>query len=387
MKQYDLLITNGTVIDPAHSLHQQLDVALAGGRVAAVAPALPPSSARQVLDASGLLVLPGLIDLHTHLFAGVSFLGVEPDPNCLAKGVTTAVDAGSAGASDFAGFRRYVIDASQTRIYAFLNISALGMLTDLVGELEDLRYADADRAVAVAKEHRDRIVGIKVRLSRAFVGENGLEPLRRARAAADRLELPLMVHVGNTPAPLAEILDQLEPGDVLTHCYHGNAEGILDDQGRVLPAARHAVTRGVVMDVGHGRGSFSFAVAERALEQGFLPGTISSDLHTQNIHGPVFDLATTLSKFLHLGLTLSEVVTMATARPAAVMGWTGELGTLAKGARGDLVLMRLEEGQFRFEDTKGDVRIGHRRLAPQGIIKDGKVYAFRPSVGNRRQTS
>jgi dihydroorotase len=243
-------------------------------------------------------------------------LGVEADPNCLRRGVTTAVDAGSAGASTFPAFHRYIIEVAATRVVAMLNISTIGMARDdggeeAIGELEELRWANVDRAIEVARAYAGAIVGIKVRLGPGQVGPDPAqcrEALRRAQQAADAIGKPTMVHIGATTVPLDEILGALKRGDIITHCYHGRDQGILDERGQVRPAVRQAVERGINFDVGHGAGSFNWGVARQALEQGLLPGTISSDIHTWNIAGPVYDLATTASKFLHLGVPLLEVL-------------------------------------------------------------------------------
>ncbi|MFH1572073.1 MAG: amidohydrolase/deacetylase family metallohydrolase [Gemmatimonadota bacterium] len=378
---YDLLITSGTLIDPAQGLHARRDVAFAGGTVAAVAESLDATQAREVVDAAGCLVTPGLIDLHVHVFPGVSHLGIEPDPHCLARGATTVVDAGSAGADTFAGFRKYVIEVSQTRILATLNISTQGMLSPHVGELQLLEYADVDRCCRTIEQHRDLILGVKVRLTRdSIVSQRcGLEPLHRARAAADAAGLPVMVHPNMAWADsLDDVLALMRPGDLLTHTYHGSACGILDGDRRVRPAVLEAVERGVLLDVGHGAGSFAWDVVEPALEQGLLPHTISSDLHTGNLHGPVFDLATVCSKFLHLGLSLDEVFRRVTAVPAGVIGMADRIGTLAPGAWGDAVVFELRQGRFELQDAPRQTRTGRQKLEPVTAIKGGRVYRQRP---------
>lgn len=372
---YDLVISGGTVIDPSSGLHERRDVAVRDDRIAAVEPAIDSAQAREVIDAGGLIVTPGLVDLHTHLFWGVSHYGVDPDTACLAKGVTTAIDAGSAGAQTFAGFRRYVIDVVSTRILAFENISVLGMITARVGELEDLRYASPADAVAVAQEHRDVVVGIKVRLGYQMVGAEGLPALRLAREAADRLDLPLMVHIIDLPEPLSEMLPLLRGGDIITHCFHGERNGILDSAGRVLPAVRDAAARGVHFDVGHGVGSFSFAVGERALADGLPPDTISSDLHAHNIAGPVFDLATTLSKFLHLGMDLDAVIARATSAPARAIGWAGRIGSLAPGVTADVAIFELAEGRFSLVDATGQSVEARQKLIPRRVVRAGRLVS------------
>ncbi|HXJ81787.1 MAG TPA: amidohydrolase/deacetylase family metallohydrolase [Candidatus Methylomirabilis sp.] len=365
-----MLIRGGRVLDPAQGLDDLRDVRIEGGRVAALGTDLRPAPGENVLDAAGLLVTPGLIDLHVHVFPGASHYGIEPDPHCLATGTTTVVDAGSAGALTFGAFRKYVIEVAETRILPFLNISATGMLSPDVGELEDLRFVDKGKALQTIEAHRDLIRGVKVRLSRELVGNNARAGLGIAREAAEAARLPLMVHPGDTPIGLGEILGALRPGDVLTHCFHGREEGVLD-VGSVRPEARTAVERGVIFDVGHGRGSFSFTTARRALAQGLAPGTISSDLHIYNVAGPVFDLATTMSKLLALGLSLAEVVRMTTAAPARALGEADTIGTLRPGAAADVTLLRIESGTFTFMDSHGEALVAGNRLVPMRVVRGG----------------
>ncbi len=367
-----MLIRSGTVIDPGQGLHGRHDVRLDVERIVELGDGLTPRPGEEVVDARDRLVLPGLIDLHVHVFWGASHYGIEPDPHCLGTGTTTVVDAGSAGAHTFAAFRRYVIDVSATRIVPFLNIGATGMVSPDVGELEEIRHIDRAAALRTIEAHRDLIRGVKVRLSRDLVGANARVALKTARETGEAAGLPIMVHVGDTPVPLAEILDELRPGDVITHCYHGREEGILDTRGMVIQAARRAAARGVLFDVGHGKGSFSFRVARQALSQGFRPGTISSDLHVYNLDGPVFDLATTMSKFLHLGLSLDEVVALTTAAPAQVIGHDRALGTLRPGAAGDVTLLALREELSTLEDSVGERVEGTQRLVPSGTVRAGR---------------
>ena len=240
---YDLLLTNGTVIDPAAGVHEKKDIAFSGGCVAAVLDSGAEAEAKRIIDVRGLLVTPGFIDLHVHVFSGVTHYGIEVDPTCLARGVTTALDAGSSGALTFPGFRKYVIDVCDTRLFALLNISGLGLVTGQetqppLGELEELQYCDVGAAVKMIEANRDRILGVKVRLSHflAAGGKNELAALKRAREAADAVGLPLMVHSPLSSLTTPRILDELRPGDILTHCFHGHgAGGILDDDLQVLP--------------------------------------------------------------------------------------------------------------------------------------------------------
>jgi dihydroorotase len=377
MAQYDLLLKGGTLVDPAQQVHAPRDVAFAQGHVAAVAEDIPTAQAERVVDASGRLVIPGMIDLHVHVFEGVSHYGIPPDPTCLAHGVTTAVDAGCAGADTFDGFRKYVIDVSATRILAQLNISSQGMISPLIGELDDLRWANVSRALQAIERHRDVILGIKVRLTRnTIVGQSaGLTPLYRAREAADAAGLPIMVHPNDAwCASLDDVLAVMKAGDIVTHCYHGRSTGILDDAGNVRRAVREARERGVLFDVGHGQGSFSWQVCERALAQGFPPSTISSDLHAYSLPGPAFDLITTVTKFLHLGLSLDDALARVTSVPAQIVKMAGQIGTLAVGAWGDAVVLRLEEGSFELLDCHQQARLGRQRLVPEVVIRAGSVY-------------
>lgn len=374
---HEIIIKGGTVIDPAQGLHGRRDVAIAGGRIAAIEESIPDGDALDVIEAGGLLVLPGLVDLHVHVWWGVAHLAIEADPHSLARGATTIVDAGSAGANTFAGFRRYVIDRVEARTLAFLHISGMGQLDRDIGELEDIRWARVDQAVEAARAHSDVIVGIKVRLTEGIVGRNDLIALDRAIEAADYIGKPVMIHIGGTHHPLEEILGRLRDGDVVTHSFTANPPGIITDAGRVLPAAIEARERGVIFDVGHGAGSFGFRVAEQALEHGFTPGTISSDVHRYNVRGPVYDLATTLSKFLHLGLSLDEVVALGASRPAAAIGRAGEVGTLRVGAEADIAVMRLEEGRFTLRDARGDEREAARLLVPVVTLRRGRRHEAR----------
>jgi dihydroorotase len=381
MTEHDLLLSGGTVIDPASGRHGRADVAVAGGSISAVEPSLPTTAAGDVIDATGLLVVPGLVDLHVHVYWGVADLSVEADPTCLGRGATTVVDAGSAGANTFPGFRRFVVDGSRGRVLAYLNISATGQIDPFLGELHDLRFVDPERAAAVALANPDVIVGFKVRVSEMLAGPNGLIGLDRALDAGRATNLPVMVHIGGTPFDIEEVLGRLRPGDIVTHAYTGWRPGIVTDGGRVVAAAREARERGVRFDVGHGAGSFTWPIAEAALADGFRPDTISSDLHRFNIASPVHDLATTLSKFLLLGMSLDDVIAMATTAPAAALGTAGSgLGTLAIGAEADVTVLGLEEGRFDLTDSAGTTREARQRLVPVAVFRAGQRVPIEPLV-------
>ncbi len=381
--RYDMIIKGGRVIDPSQSVSAPRDVAIAGNKIARVDADIPAAEGRLTLDARGKIVTPGLVDIHVHVYDGVAPLGIPADPNCIAKGATTVVDAGSAGAHTFPAFRRLVINTAETRVFALLNISVVGQSTlsedNPWGELLDLRYANPKLAVKTIEQNRDAIVGMKVRLSRNIAGEHDVAALRLAREAAEAAGLPLMAHIGGTASSLPDILKELKKGDVITHAFHGNSGGILDGGGRVLPQVRKVVEDGVRLDVGHGRGSFSWRVMEAAMKQGVLPGTISSDVHQFNVAGPVFDLATTLSKFLHLGMPLEEVIERATVNPARTFRFPHNPGTLRVGAEADVAVFEVREGDFELTESdtgRGapEKRIGHRKLVPVATVKAGKLY-------------
>ena len=348
---YDLLVTGGTVVDPSQGINELLDVAFHNGKVATVGKSIPDSKAMEVVDAHGKYVVPGLIDLHVHNYWGVSHYGIDPDITNISKGVTTAIDAGSAGAATFAAFRKYVLERADTRLYALLNISLTGMISRNIGELEELRYADVGQASRVGNQNRDYIIGIKARLSEDITHEHDTESIKRALEAAQAIGGFVMIHVGNTATPMEKLVELLRPGDVVTHSFHGNKSGILDDAGKVIDSFIDARNRGVVFDVGHGAGSFSFEVAERALADGFYPGNISSDLHVYNVEGPVFDQVTTISKFMWLGMSLYEVIRLTTETTAQTIGRSDKLGTLKPDSIGDAAILSLDCGRFTLTDS------------------------------------
>ncbi|MCO5222099.1 MAG: amidohydrolase/deacetylase family metallohydrolase [Thermomicrobiales bacterium] len=372
---FDLVIQNGRLIDPGAGIDGYFDVGLRNGKVAAVGPKIDPGGARTV-DARDKLVTPGLVDAHVHVYEGVSHYGIPPDPTCLAHGATTVLDAGSAGADTFTGFRKYIIEASETRILAMLNISSMGMLAEEVGELDDIKWANIPKALATIEANRDVILGVKVRLSRDLncSEASGIRPLFLAREAADAAGLPLMIHPQDSWAEsIDQVLAVLREGDIMTHMYHGMRHGILDEDGRIRASVQAARDRGVRFDVGHGQGSFNWDVCSTAMAQDFLPDTISSDLHSHNVEGPVFDLITTVSKFLLLGMPLNEALQRVTVEPAKTVGMPGQIGTLAVGAEGDVVVIEEREGRFDLVDSHDIVRQSPLALVPTAVIKGGRV--------------
>jgi len=371
---FDLVLSGGTLIDPANGLRARRDIAVADGRVAAVEPEIDADRAMQSLDVSGLLVTPGLVDMHAHVYVGVCPLVVPVDEVAPASGVTTVVSTGDAGAHTFAGFRRLIVSQARTRVYAFVHISTIGLAGWEVGEMVNLDYADPDKAARVVRENRDICLGVKVRQGSQMVGDHGLEPLRRAIAAAEMSDSPVMVHIGAAPTPLPDILDLLRPGDIVTHCFTGTGRGILDGEGRVLDEVRAARARGILFDVAHGMGSFDFAVAEAALGQGFPPDFISSDLHSGCVNGPTFDLPTTVSKFLLMGMPLDEAIRLATIGPATIIDREPGLGTLGIGAPGDIAVFALDDTPTVFTDAIGQTRTGPRGLVPRHTVTRGRLW-------------
>jgi dihydroorotase len=371
--RFDLVLKGGHLIDPGTGQEGLRDVGFSAGRVAAVDREIPADAGRQTIDVTGAYVSPGLIDLHAHAFIAGHDLGLEMDAICRSTGVTTLCDAGSTGAANFAGLREYVMARSETRVLAFLHVAAIGLTHLGIGEHCLLEYADADLAAGVAREHRDVILGVKVREQIEVVAAHGLEPLRRGLRAAESAGLPVIVHINNPPVEYGEVLALLRPGDIVSHFLHGRGSGILDGQGRVKESVAGARARGVVFDVAHGRNHVNFPLARRAFAQGFFPDTISSDLTRPGHVGIVKDLPTTLSKFLSLGMPLGDVLRAATTAPARAIGRGSELGTLARGACGDAAVFVVEEGRFAYEDADGNTMEGDRRWTPRLTVRGGRV--------------
>ena len=368
--QFDLLIKGGEVVDDASGLSGRRDVAVRRDRIAAVDRDIPADSAFRVIDASGLYVTPGLIDLHTHVYHGATYWGVDADQIGPRTGVTTFIDAGSAGALSLQGFRRFIIDRAQVRISAYLNISSIGLVAQDF-ELANLNYCDVDLFELVANENRDILHGVKVRMGASTLGTGGLEPLKRAREAAERCGYPMMVHIAMAPPELTEILDLLRPGDVITHCFTGATMKIVDDKGAPLESVRRAIDSGIVLDIAHGAGAFTYKTADAALAAGIKPHAISTDIHQLSIAGPMFDMPTCLSKFLLLGFSLGETIALGTTAPAEILGLDGR-GTLKPGAHADIALFHLLDGQFPLYDVAHEARTGKKLLVNALTIIGGR---------------
>lgn len=378
MKPFDILLKNGLIFDSESKIIKKSDIAIKNNLISSVSPSIDKEDASKCFDVSGKYVLPGLIDMHVHVWWGVAHLSLDVDTTSLGRGVPVVVDAGSSGSNTVDGFNRYIVKPSPSKILAFLNISGMGQLDNDIGELEDIRWARVSEAVDAAKTHKDFIVGIKVRLSNHIAGANDLIALKRSIEAAEHLKMPLMIHIGNTNHSLDSIIGKLRSGDVVTHSFHGLSKGIIDNTGKIIDVVRDARDRGVNFDVGHGAGSFSFNIAEKALENGFPPDTISSDLHKYNIDSPVFDLCTTMSKYFNMGISLEEVFSMSTISPAKILNISGEFGIIRENIEANITVLNEESGTFIFTDAMGEERAGNKRLAPYLLVRGGEIHGILP---------
>lgn len=374
-QEYDLLLRGGHVIDGKNRINAVRDVAIAGGRIAAVAANIDPKRAKQVVDASGLYVTPGLVDIHVHVYTGTgerrSYAGdnsVYPDDHALRSGVTTVADAGSSGWRNFPDFQERVISRAKTRVLAFLNIVGSGMRG---GKFENnLNDMDAEATAQMALAHKDIIVGVKT----AHYAGPEWTPVERAVQAGTKANIPVMVDFGtNHPdtRPLATLLmDKLRPGDIYTHMYSGLRNELVD--GAPNPGMIAGRKRGVIFDVGHGGGSFSYAVATPMMKAGFIPDSISTDLHIGSMNAGMKDMLNVMSKFLNLGMSLDDVIIRSTWHPAREIK-REELGNLSVGAPADVAVLRLDKGNFGFYDSFGNKVKGTQRLTCELTMRDGKV--------------
>ena len=363
--EYDIVIKGGRVIDPSQRIDRVADVAIRGGKIAAIRPNIASSAAAQVIDANGKLVTPGLIDIHAH----VAEKELTP-AQCLSTGVTSLIDAGSRGAEN-AGELVKIAQSAPNRVRILLNISGRG-LADGATELLDIEKANVPAARRAIENSRDWIVGIKARLSRSAAGAHDLEAVRRARQVADTLKIPIMVHVGDTASPLPEILALLRPGDIVTHMYAPAPHGILDDNNKILPQILEARRRGILFDFGNGRTAhWTWDVADRAMQQGFLPDTISSDITAAGLADQVINLPNVMSKFLLLGMPIDQVIARATSNATRAIPQYKGYGTLRTGAAADIAVFDLKEGDFDFDDNYKGRRTGHRKLVPFAVVMAG----------------
>ena len=370
----DLVLKGGKVIDPSQDLDRVTDIAFAGGKVVAIGDNLAGKDTR---DVAGKIVAPGLIDLHTHVYWGGTSLGVAAELLARTGGVTTFIDAGSAGPGNFHGFRKHVIEPSPVRILPYLNVAFPGIFafskSVMVGECSDMRLIDAREAVRVARENKDLVLGIKVRVGKSASGTSGIMPLDIALDVAEETGLPVMAHLDASPPARHEVMSRLRPGDVLTHCFRPFPNAPVRPDGKVREEILAARARGVIFDIGHGAGSFGFGTARGMLQAGFLPDAISSDVHITSIDGPAYDLLTTMSKFLCLGVELATVIKLATVGPAKAIK-RPDLGTLKVGSVGDATVIDLKAGKHDYADSLGERLTGDKRLLSAGVVLAGKWW-------------
>lgn len=380
----DLLLKGGTVVDPSTGLNGVQDVAIEQGKIARIEAQIAPEEARRVIEVPGTIVTPGLIDLHAHVFEGFTRLGVHPDQGGVYAGVTTIVDAGSAGCATFGGFPRYIIPQCHTEIIPFLHISQTGLSTipDIIAE----GSIDLDATLRVVDRYKNLICGIKARMVSPALEIFGMEMPRLARRAARESGVKLMVHIGDTekrydPTVIRRLLPMLETGDILTHYFTANPGGVLDGNGRLVPEAWEAAKTGVWFDTAHGQGNFSFDIGRRIIDQGLLPHCISTDLTIPGRLRTVHSMTEMMTRFLGLGFTLEQVVTMCTSNPAKAIGAEGRLGSLAAGRQADISILKIEEGDWTVYDVLGASLPVRQAVVPVLTVKRGEL--FRPEWGPR----
>jgi len=373
MAQFDLLIRGARVIDPAQEMDSVRDIVVRDGQIASLGDHTADSAARTI-DGRGLIASPGWIDLHVHVFDGAVLAGgVHPDRDAgIATGVTTVVDAGSCGAGTWQNFREYVIEGAGTRVYAYLNISLMPSSGPRHGHWSNFSQGTtiplAEREAAAG-----HCLGIKVLASQRHCGNLGITPVKLARQASRLSGTGLMVHLGEAPPVIEDVLELMEEGDILTHCWKGVYGGLLGRDKKPLPATWAAVARGVKFDIGHGKSSFSFDTARHALDAGLPVHAISTDIHGGNLHGPVYNMATTMAKFLHLGFDLPEVIRLSTLSPAQLMHREHEIGSLQVGRMADITLFHIDEGKFALTDAEGQTEIGAQNIVVDYTIRAGNV--------------
>ncbi len=368
---YDLIVRGARILDPAQEMDRVGDIAVHDGKIVTVGD-LGGVTAHRVLAADGLIASPGWIDGHAHVFGG-SVSGVDADRDAgIMTGVTTVVDAGSCGAGTWDGFREYVIERAATRVLGYLNISLMPSRGPRHGD-----WANFDQKTTIRMAEREaaagRCVGIKVLASQTHCGNLTITPVKLARQAARFAGVGLMVHIGNAPPVIEDVLDLLGEGDIVTHCWHGKYGGLLGPDKQPLPQTRAAVERGVKFDIGHGSASFSFGTARRALDAGLPVHAISTDIHRGNVTSPVVDQGTTMAKFLHLGFSLPEVIRLSTVGPAQLIGREDEFGTLRPGACADITLFRVVDGDFALTDSEKRTERATRNFAVTHTVRGGTI--------------
>ena len=377
--QYDTIITGGWVIDPGAKINAPMDLAIKDGLIAKLDLDLKDSQAKNVIDARGKRVVPGLIDMHTHLYELATEIGTDPDLAGVRSGVTTLVDAGSAGSSTYQGFQRHVIAQSHTRIFSFIHLARTGLT--VAPEIRNFDDVDLNATIAAIQNNKNSILGIKVRAVGAAVTIMGEKLIELAREAAKETGTRVMVHIGDPqyrvePTLTRRLLPILQNGDIVTHMYTGAPGKILDDSHRVLPEMLDARDREIIFDVGHGRFNFNFEVAERLLEQDVIPRSISTDITIQGRSGIVKSMTHVMNKFLALGFSLEEVINLATYQPAGLIGMQEELGTLKQGTIADITILDEVEGDWTYVDSQERVIRGNNAIRPVLCFKGGEQFSI-----------
>jgi dihydroorotase len=371
--QYDLIVRGARVIDTSQDIDRVTDIAVAGGTIAGVGD-YSQATATRIIDASGLIASAGWIDLHVHVFGGaVASGGVHADREAgIATGVTTVIDAGSSGAGTWDAFREYVMERSTTRVLAFLNVSLMPAVGPRHGDWQNFSQG---RTIRLAEQEAaaGRCLGIKVLASQNHCGNLGITPMKLARQAARLSGTGLMVHLGEAPPVIEDVLNLMDAGDILTHCWKGTAGGLLGRDRKPIPETLAAVERGVKFDIGHGQSSFSFETARWAMDAGLPVHAISTDIHGGNLRGPVFNQAVTMAKFLHLGLSLPEVIRLSTVSPAELIYRADEFGTLRPGSCADITVFRVIDGEFTVTDAEKRSETAKQMIEPVYTVRAGEV--------------
>jgi dihydroorotase len=374
------LLKGGRVIDPAGRKDAQLDIRVRAGKVEAIGVNLDPNGAT-VIDVKDKIVTPGLIDVHLHLMKGLGAFGVDPDIFGVGSGVTTVVDAGSAGHTLLNVFRNFVTNNAKTRVLNYINLSTLGGVAGPgFSILADPRLIDEGKIAQAVEANRDIIVGIKIMATGGALGAQGLKPLERARKLGDELKIPLLVHIGESwtkgsePVAVGDVLKYLRARDIVTHMFTVHPGGLLDANGKLWPQVRDAKESGVLMDVGHGLHNLNFDVARKVLDQGLHPDGVSTDGHRGNRAGPVYDLPTTMAKLMALGFSLNQVIEMATANAARLLGRSNELGTLRVGEAAEISVLRIEDREWQAVDSQKGVIPAHQTITPVYAIRGETIY-------------
>ena len=380
---YDLILKGGTVVDPSTQRNGIMDIAVENGNIASIAAGIT-GEARQVIDVKGKIVIPGIIDMHVHVLEGVNATGVNPDVGGVYAGVTTLVDAGSAGCANIGAFPTLIMPHCHTEIIPFMHICQTGLTTspDIIAK----DSINLDNTLRALETYRDMVPGIKARMVSPALEVMGMEMPRLAKRAAKEGGVRLMVHIGDTekryPAEvIRELLPILEEGDIVTHLFTANPGGVLDANGHLVPEAKEARDKGVWLDTAHGRMNFSFDVGQRVVDQGLLPHCISTDLTLPGRVHTVHSMAEMMTRFLALGFTLEQVVTMCTSNPARAIGQDHRLGSLIEGRQADVSVLELKEGDWVVRDVVGGSLPASRAFLPTRAVKRGQV--FTPEWGPR----